>query len=49
MVLDPKMRNLAWYGVHVGSRAFVQLDPIGILKSYVDNPGDLRRQQISML
>lgn len=41
MVLDPKMRNLVWYGYKSIMRAitgvFVNLDPIGILKSYVDD------------
>lgn len=56
MVLDPKMRNLVWYGYKSVMRwvtgMFVQIDPIGILKSYVD---DLRNnlskmnQQISKL
>ena len=41
MVLDPKMRNLVWYGYKSVMRAitgmFVTLDPIGILKNYVDD------------
>jgi predicted nucleic acid-binding Zn-ribbon protein len=41
MVLDPRMRNLVWYGYKSVMRwitgMFVQLDPIGILKSYVDD------------
>ena len=41
MVLDPKMRNLIWYMYKSVMRSitglFVQLDPIGILKSYVDD------------
>ena len=56
MVLDPKMRNLVWYGYKSVMRwvtgLFVQLDPIGILKSYVDNLKDNLRKmnkQISML
>ncbi len=40
MVLDPKMRNLIWYMYKSVMRwitgIFVQIDPIGILKSYVD-------------
>ncbi|MEZ4918013.1 MAG: hypothetical protein R2792_02815 [Saprospiraceae bacterium] len=40
MVLDPKMRNLVWYMYKSVMRwitgIFVQLDPIGILKSYID-------------
>ncbi|HMR44037.1 MAG TPA: hypothetical protein PKC40_09395, partial [Saprospiraceae bacterium] len=39
MVLDPKMRNLVWYMYKSVMRwvtgIFVQIDPIGILKSYV--------------
>ncbi len=56
VVFDPKMRNLIWYGYKSIMRwitgLFVQLDPIGILKSYVD---ELRtnlskmNQQISKL
>ncbi len=41
MVLDPKMRNLVWYMYKSVMRsitsAFVQVDPIGILKSYVED------------
>ncbi|MBK7873440.1 MAG: hypothetical protein IPJ74_23645 [Saprospiraceae bacterium] len=41
MVLDPKMRNLIWYMYKSVMRNvtswFVQLDPIGILKSYVED------------
>ncbi len=41
MVFDPKMRNLIWYGYKSIMRGitsmFVQIDPIGILKSYVDD------------
>ncbi|MDX1943487.1 MAG: hypothetical protein SFU99_23170 [Saprospiraceae bacterium] len=41
MVLDPKMRNLVWYMYKSVMRNvtswFVQLDPIGILKSYVED------------
>ncbi len=40
MVPDPKMRNLIWYMYKSVMRwitgIFVQIDPIGILKSYVD-------------
>jgi hypothetical protein len=56
MVLDPKMRNLVWYSYKSVMRwitgLFVQIDPIGILKTYVE---DLRsnlskmNQQISKL
>jgi phage shock protein A len=52
MVLDPKMRNLVWYGYKSIMRSitslFVQIDPIGILKSYVEDMQDnlvkLRKQ-----
>lgn len=41
MVLDPKMRNLVWYGYKSIMRwitgVFVTIDPIGILKNYVDD------------
>jgi phage shock protein A len=44
MVLDPKMRNLVWYMYKSVMRwvtgLFVQIDPIGILKSYVDDLKD---------
>ena len=44
MVLDPRMRNLVWYGYKSVMRwitgMFVQIDPIGILKSYVDDLKD---------
>lgn len=56
MVLDPKVRNLVWYGYKSVMRAltamFVQIDPIGILKSYVEDLQDNLRKmnkQISML
>lgn len=48
MVLDPRMRNLVWYGYKSIMRfitgMFVQLDPIGILKSYVDDLRDNLRK-----
>lgn len=41
MVLDPKMRNLIWYMYKSIMRKitgwFVQIDPIGILKSYIED------------
>lgn len=44
MILDPKMRNLVWYMYQSIMRwvtgMFVQIDPIGILKSYVDDLKD---------
>jgi len=48
MVLDPKMRNLISYGYKSVMRWitgwFVQLDPIGVLQSYVDDlKGNLRK------
>jgi hypothetical protein len=40
VAFDPKMRNLIWYGYKSIMRwmtgLFVQIDPIGILKTYVD-------------
>ncbi|MBK8721229.1 MAG: hypothetical protein IPL95_02770 [Saprospiraceae bacterium] len=52
VVLDPKMRNLIWYAYKSVMRwitgLFVQIDPIGILKSYVedlqDNLGKMNKQ-----
>ncbi len=56
MALDPKMRNLVWYMYKSVMRwitgIFVQIDPIGILKSYVEDLRDNLRKmnrQISML
>jgi hypothetical protein len=56
MVLDPKMRNLVWYMYKSVMRwitgIFVQIDPIGILKSYVEDLRDNLRKmnrQVSML
>lgn len=44
MVVDPRMRNLIWYGYKSIMRwitgIFVNIDPIGILKSYVENLED---------
>ena len=41
MILDPRMRQLVWYGYKSAMRkvtgAFVTIDPIGILKSYVED------------
>src|SRR5680860_1323946 len=41
MVFDPRMRNLVWYMYKSVMRwvtgLFVQIDPIGILKSYVQD------------
>ncbi len=41
IVLDPRFRNLLWFGYKSIMRSitgmFVQIDPIGILKSYVDS------------
>ncbi len=40
MVLDPRMRNLVWYTYKSIMRSitglFVQIDPIGVLKTYVE-------------
>ena len=48
MILDPKMRNLIWYMYKSVMRTitglFVQIDPIGILKSYVDDLKDNLRK-----
>lgn len=52
LVLDPRMRNLVWYMYKSVMRwitgLFIQIDPIGILKSYVedlkDNLGKMNRQ-----
>ena len=48
MVLDPKMRNLVWYMYKSVMRSitgvFVNIDPIGILKSYVDSLEDNLRK-----
>ena len=56
VVLDPKMRNLVWYMYKSVMRwvtgIFVQIDPIGILKSYVEDLKDNLRKmnkQISKL
>ena len=56
MALDPRMRNLVWYMYKSVMRwvtgLFVQIDPIGILKSYVgDLKDNLRKmnKQISKL
>ena len=56
MVLDPRMRNLVWFMYKSAMRwitgLFVQIDPIGILKSYVDDLKDNLRKmnrQISQL
>ncbi len=48
--LDPKLRNLVWYMYKSTMRwitgLFVQIDPIGILKSYMDEmKGNLRKMQ----
>ncbi len=44
VVLDPRMRNLVWYMYKSVMRwitgLFVTIDPIGILKSYVDSLSD---------
>lgn len=48
MVLDPRMRNLVWYGYKSIMRwitgIFVTIDPIGILKNYVDDMEDNLRK-----
>lgn len=44
VIVDPKMRNLIWYMYKSAMRwitgIFVQIDPIGILKSYVEDLED---------
>lgn len=49
VVLDPKMRNLIWFMYKSVMRwitgLFVQLDPIGILKSYIE---DLKKNLVNM-
>jgi phage shock protein A len=56
MVLDPRMRNLIWYMYKSVMRkvtgVFVQVDPIGILKSYVEDLSNnlvKMRKQIGIL
>ncbi len=48
IVLDPKARNLIWYSYKSVMRwitgLFVQIDPIGILKSYVESLQDNLRK-----
>ena len=52
MVLDPRMRNLVWFAYKSVMRGitsmFVTIDPIGILKSYIesleDNLGKMSKQ-----
>lgn len=48
MVLDPRMRNLVWYFYKSVMRwitgIFIQIDPIGILKSYVEDLKDNLRK-----
>jgi hypothetical protein len=53
MVLDPKMRNLVWYMYKSVMRwitgIFVQIDPIGILKNYVDDlRGNLKKMNMQI-
>ncbi len=53
MALDPKMRQLLWYGYKSVMRkitgAFVQIDPIGILKSYVEDlEGNLKKMNLQI-
>jgi phage shock protein A len=49
VVIDPKMRNLIWYSYKSMMRWitgwFVQIDPIGVLKTYID---DLRKNHRNM-
>lgn len=53
VVLDPKMRNLIWYIYKSIMRwitgIFVQIDPIGVLKSYVDDlKGNLSKMNVQI-
>lgn len=56
MVLDPKMRNLVWYMYKSVMRSvtswFVTIDPVGILKNYVEDLQDnliKMRKQIGLI
>jgi hypothetical protein len=53
MVLDPRMRNLVWYGYKSIMRfitgMFVQIDPIGVLKSYIEDLKDNLRKMNSQV
>lgn len=53
MVLDPKMRNLVWYMYKSVMRSvtgiFVNIDPIGVLKSYVDSLEDNLRKMSTQI
>ncbi len=56
VVVDPKMRNLIWYIYKSIMRfitgVFVEIDPIGIIESYIDDlKGNLKKmgKQISLL
>jgi hypothetical protein len=53
MVLDPRMRNLVWYGYKSVMRfitgMFVQIDPIGVLKSYIEDLKDNLRKMNSQV
>lgn len=53
MILDPRMRNLVWYGYKSIMRfitgMFVQIDPIGILKSYIEDLKDNLRKMNSQI
>ncbi len=48
MILDPRMRNLVWYAYKSVMRfitgLFVQIDPIGVLKSYIEDLKDNLRK-----
>jgi phage shock protein A len=53
VVLDPKMRNLIWYMYKSVMRwitgIFVQIDPIGILKSYIEDLKDSLKKMNSQI
>ncbi len=53
MVLDPRMRNLVWYGYKSIMRwitgIFVTIDPVGILKNYVEDLEDNLRKMSTQI
>ncbi len=57
MILDPKVRNLVWYAYKGVMRwltgLFVQIDPIGILKTYIEtlqkNLRNMNQQIVNLL
>lgn len=53
MIIDPRMRNLIWYSYKSVMRwltgLFVQIDPIGVLKSYIEDLKDNLRKMNSQI